>query len=63
MDLYLRKSDDGQLAPEIYRVILKRDAVQPAEEAQGRDCRQPKGRTVPGRPTKRQLLRLRKPGR
>jgi hypothetical protein len=23
MDLYLRKSDDGQLGPEIYRVILK----------------------------------------
>ena len=25
MDLYLRKSDDGQLGPEIYRVILKDD--------------------------------------
>ena len=25
MDLYLRKSDRGQLAPEIYRVILKDD--------------------------------------
>ena len=25
MDLYLRKSDHGQLAPEIYRVILKDD--------------------------------------
>jgi hypothetical protein len=25
MHLYLRKSDDGQLAPEIYRVILKDD--------------------------------------
>ena len=25
MDLYLRKSDQGQLGPEIYRVILKDD--------------------------------------
>jgi hypothetical protein len=25
MDLYLRKSDDGQLGPEIYRVVLKDD--------------------------------------
>ena len=25
MDLYLRKSDQGQLDPEIYRVILKDD--------------------------------------
>jgi hypothetical protein len=25
MDLYLRKSDDGQPGPEIYRVILKED--------------------------------------
>jgi hypothetical protein len=25
MDLYLRKSDHGQLGPEIYRVILKDD--------------------------------------
>ena len=25
MDLYLRKSDEGQMGPEIYRVILKDD--------------------------------------
>ena len=25
MDLYLSKSDDGQMGPEIYRVILKDD--------------------------------------